>query len=165
MSNPFQQADPWEVSLDSLLPAGNYVCTIEEAATGWSRNGYFQIELKLTNAQGTIRDWMVVTENSVGKVVALANATKVDLPTDADITDTAKLTLSDEYVYRFAGKTVGVVVRDEQDFKDPTQMRPRVQGYVDPSRIKESSDVTSPASAGSFRTPPNNAKQDVEVPF
>src|SRR5262245_25257266 len=136
MSNPFQQAEPWETSLDALLGAGNHVVRIEEAVPGESRNGYFQIELRLVNDDGAIRDWMVVTENSAGKVVALANAAQIDLPSDADVVDTAKLSLSEEYLYRFVGRTVGIVVRDEQDFKDPTQMRPRVQGYVDPERIK-----------------------------
>ena len=163
MTNPFQQADPWEVSLDSLLPAGNHIVRIEEATAGESRNKFFQIELRLVNDDGAIRDWMVVTEASVGKVVALANAAKVNLPADTDIIDTAKMSLSDEYLFQFVGKTVGIVVRDEQDFKDPTQMRPRVQGYVDPTRITQS-DATSAASAGSFKAPPNS-KKDVEVPF
>ena len=164
MSNPFRQSDPWEVSLDSMLPAGNHVVRIEECTTGHSRNNFPQLELRLVNNQGAIRDWMVITEASVGKVVALANAAKVDLPTDADIIDTAKLELSEAYASKFIGKTVGVVIRNEPDYKDATQERARVQGYVDASRIKGGSDVTSPASAGSFKPAPA-VKDDVPIPF
>jgi len=95
------------------------------------QRNHFEIRLKLANQQGTIRDWLVITENSVGKVVALANAARVDLPSDADVVDTAKLALSQGYVDQFIGKSVGVVIRNETDYKDPTQERPRVQGYVD----------------------------------
>lgn len=162
MSNPFQQAEPWEVSLDTLLPVGNHVVTIAEATPGESSGKHFQIELRLENQQGSIRDWMVITPNSAGKVVALANAAHVDLPADEDVIDTAKLVLSDSYVHQFVGQRVGVVIREEQDYQDPTKMRLRVQGYVDPDRVKPSSDVTSPVMTSSFRSAP---APNVEVPF
>ena len=162
MSNPFQQAEPWEVSLDTLLPAGNHVVTIVEATTGTSSGGHFQIELRLENPQGAIRDWMVITPNSAGKVVSLANAAHVDLPEDEDVTDTARLVLSDSYVGRFVGQQVGVVIREEPDYQDPSKTRLRVQGYVDKDRVKPSSDVTPSAMTSSFR--PAKAP-NVEVPF
>ena len=162
--NPFRSADAWEPSLDTLLPAGNHVVTIEEIAKGVSTNHYQQLELRLSNADGAIRDWLTITPQSAGKVVALANAAMIDLPEDTDIVDTATLELSEEYVKRFDGRTVGVVIREEPDYKDPSQTRLRVQGYVDPARIKEHSDVTSPGSAGAFKQN-SSRKADEKIPF
>jgi hypothetical protein len=159
VSNPFQSADPWEVSLDQLLPAGNHVVVIEEAEMGTSSGKHPQIEIKLRNSYGAIRDWMVITEASVGKVVALAQAVEVDLPTDNDIEQ--GLALKQVYVDRFVGKKVGIVVRDEPDYKDPTKTRPRVQGYVEAKRIK-ASDIP-PNGESDFRHAPQNPSAD--IPF
>lgn len=148
MSNPFQSTEAWEVQLEQILPAGNYVAKIDEASDGTSSGGYPQIELKMTNALGAIRDWMVITETSIGKVVALAQAAGVALPIDDDIVDQNSLRLKQVWIDRLVGKTVGIVVRDEPDYKDPTKIRQRVQGYVDPSRIASApSDIPNGATA------------------
>ena len=136
MPNPYETADPWEVSTDKLLPEGNHVVDIQDAETGTSNNGNFQIVLKFGNADGTIRDWLTVTENTVGKVVQLANATGVPLPTDEDIEDGLKLKQS--YVDKFFGKRVGIVIREEVDNRDVSKTRLRVQGYVEPGRVAKS---------------------------
>jgi hypothetical protein len=48
-------------------------------------------------------------------------------------------------------KDVGVVVREEPDYKDPSKMRRTVAGWVDAARIRErQSDVTSPTESASF---------------
>lgn len=149
MSNPFQSADPWEVSTERILPDGNHVVEIKEAVVGTSSGGHPQVELLLCNKDGQIRDWLVVTDASVGKVVALAQAAGVELPTDEDIVE--GLRLKQSYVDQFFTKMVGIVVRDEPSYKDPTVLRPRVQGYVDPARIKPS-DVTPPTAGAAFAT-------------
>jgi len=148
MTNPFRQAEAWEPQLDQMMPEGNHVATIEEAQDGTSSGNYPQIELRLVNDKGAIRDWLVITQVSIGKIVALATAAGVELPEDSDIADIASLRLKQSYIDKLVGKKVGVVIRSEPDYKDPTKTRLRVQGYVDPSRIADApSDIPNGAAA------------------
>jgi hypothetical protein len=162
--SPFEQADAWEVQTERILPDGNHIVTIEEANNGRSRNQHPQIELKLANPEGSIRDWLVITESTVGKVVQLAQAAGVDVPGEDDIQQ--GLQLKDEWVFRLSGKTVGVVVREEPDNRPDHygESRPRVQGYVEPARIKPS-DVTHPAAARQFANASGPQPGNRDIPF
>src|SRR5262245_33282220 len=101
MSNPFAGADPWEVSTERLLPDGNHVVQIVNAEMGQSTNRHPQIELQFRNPNGEIRDWLVITEATVGKVVALCHATGVPLPTEEDIEGGHGMVLKQAYVDNF----------------------------------------------------------------
>jgi hypothetical protein len=158
MSNPFQEAEAWDVSTEKILGEGNHIVDIKDAQMGTSSGGHPQIELQLGNIDGEIRDWLVITDASVGKVVSLAQAAGVALPEDDDIEK--GLTLKQVYVDRFVGRQVGIVVRMEKSFKDETREISRVQGYVDPARIK-GSDV--PNGGNAFRHP--KPKPAADVPF
>lgn len=158
MANPFQTAEAWDVSTEKILGEGNHIVEIKDAEVGFSSNNNPQIMLQMANTEGEIRDWLVITEASVGKVVALANSAKVDLPTDEDIEEGLKL--KQVYVDRFVGKQVGIVVRLEPSFKDPSKNISRVQGYVDPMRIK-GSDVPN----GNAFQPQPKPKPTADVPF
>lgn len=161
--NPFHTTDPWEVQTETIFGPGNYVVTIQDAQGGTSSGGHPQIELKLVNDQGAIRDWLVITDAAIGKVVALCNATGLPLPEDDDLEPGEHLRLKQVYIDRLVGLKTGVVVRDEPDYKDPTRMRSRVQGYVDPSRIDVGSDATPQGSAASFSHP--QPKPNEDLPF
>lgn len=143
MSNPFQTTDPWDVSLDSVLPPGNHVVKIVEAEGGTSSGQHPEIRMKMQNAQGVIRDWLQITQGTISKVVGLAQAVGIDVPGDGDY-DPETLRVSDEWIYRLVGRQVGVVLREEPAYDketgrtDPTKTRTRVQGYVTPQRIAES---------------------------
>lgn len=158
----FTTTDPWEVSTDTILPAGNYVCKITEAEDDTSSGGYPQINLRVEDEEGNgaIRDWLTITEASFGKVVALAQAAGVSP------TETEQKHFQDKggrapktWLNKLVGKSVGVVVRDEPDYKDATKMRQRVQGYVAPERV---SGRTGPA-ASSDVTPANAAAAPVST--
>jgi hypothetical protein len=173
MTNPFQTAEAWDVSTETILGPGNHIVQITDCEIGTSSGAsgggrHPQIELKLSNPKGTIRDWLVVTESSIGKVVALANAAGVPLPDDDDIDPDESLRLKQVYLDRYVGQKVGIVVREEPDYKDPTRMRSRVQGYVDVDRIKESdfstSDVTSAGATAAFAAP-RPTTSEKELPF
>jgi len=164
-SNPFASAEAWEVSTERILGDGNHVVKITGAEDGSSSGGHPQIELQLANDQGEIRDWMVITKASVGKVVSLATAAGVEIPSEDDIADTSTLRLKQAWIDKLVGKTVGIVVRDEPSFKDPKRMISRVQGYVTPDRIKgyKDSDVTGAGDADPFASV--KSKVDPEMPF
>jgi hypothetical protein len=169
MSSPFdfQNTDPWEASTGTMLPVGNHVCEIREIdGTGTSSGGYPQIELKVANADGEIRDWIVITPATVGKVVQLTDAVGIPRPDPATDFDPETGRLSSSYLDQAWSKQVGVVVRDEDDVKNPGQKRRRVQGYVPKDKIAES-DAT-PAGAGrEFSPPPGAPNQQAQdkIPF
>jgi hypothetical protein len=156
MTNPFATADPWTVSTDTILPAGNHVCTIEDIDDkDRSKSGYFQWKIKLVNTEGSITDWMVIDPTAgPRKLMGLASAVGVSAPADTDLDGPDNLDLSDSYRKRFLGKKVGVVARDEEKWNDPTQTPVRVQGYVPPEQIKPlpgQSDVTPPSATNAFQ--------------
>lgn len=142
MSNPFADTDPWEVSLDTILPPGNHVVKITEAEGGTSGKNNPTIELKMVNEHGSIQDWLSVTHGTVSKVVALAQAAGVPLPAEGDF-DPETLRLAPEWIFRLKGRTVGIVIREEPAWnketgrEDPTKTRSRVQGYVTPQRVAQ----------------------------
>src|ERR1051325_6389184 len=131
----FTTTDPGEVSTDTILPAGNYVCKITEAEDDTSSGGHPQINLRVEDEEGNgaIRGWPTITEASFGKVVALAQAAGVSP------TETEQKHFQDKggrapktWLNKLVGKSIGVVVREEPDSQDPTNTRPRAQGYVAP---------------------------------
>jgi hypothetical protein len=136
-------------SAGGTLPPGVHLCRIDEAAEGKSSGGHPQIELLLraTNGEyagGKIRDWLVVTAGSLGKVKQLMEAAAVPIPGGEFAINTNAL----------VGRAVMVVVREEKDRTDPSVMRSRVKGYE--------------AVAGQAAAPGNGtgaARQDTDIPF
>jgi len=139
----FRATEAWEVSTGVYLGAGNHVCSITAANATTSSGGNPQIELEVGNDNGTLRDWIVITPASFGKVVMLAQAAGVE-PTEeeAESFKTNGGRAPDTWLRRLEGKQIGVVAREEADFKDPSKTRVRVQGYVPYERIASASDVT-----------------------
>jgi hypothetical protein len=79
----------------------------------------------------------------VGKVLQLTNAVGLPIPQpgqDFDDEGTG-YRFRPTYVGLLVGKKVGVLVREEPDFKDSSKTRDRVKGYCDISEVVES-DVT-----------------------
>lgn len=146
MTNPFLTEEAWEVSTDTILTAGDHATKVQEAEKGISSGGYPQVIVKTGNDTGQIRDWLVITPRSIGKIVQLTDALGVPRPTDEDIADTETYELTDAYVAAWVGKPVGTIVRSEPDQKNPGQTRDRVAGYVPVSQIAGqpgSSDVSN----------------------
>jgi hypothetical protein len=169
MSNPFATERAWEVSTDTILGAGDHACKIIEVDTSQrSSGGYPQAIVKSGNQDGATRDWMVITPNSYGKVVQLIQAVGLAPPTDSEVevdeaTDTTVPT--DAYWQKFVDKPVGVVIRPEPDFNDPTRTRDRVRGYV-PVGDVTGSDATPAGAAAMFDTTPKpQSAIDDDIPF
>lgn len=168
MANPFENVEEaWEVSTGTMLPAGNHVCEVLSAdASGESSSGYPQVALEVGNADGSIRDWLVITPKTLGKIIQVIQALGLEPPSDEQV-DPSTHALAQGYVATWVGRRVGVVVRSEQDYKDPTKTRERVQGYVKPDAIK-TSDITPPSGAGSHTggaQPKATAPAHDDIPF
>lgn len=152
MGFDYGEAEAWQVS--TVLPIGNHVITIDDALSDFNRNNNPEIQLWISNNAGNMRDWVAITEKSIGKVAALFDAAGVQRPQPGEFDpQTGKLT--QQCVDRLKGKKAGVVVREEPDFKDPSIMRNRPAGYVPVSQIggmpgggsASSAPSTSPAAA------------------
>jgi hypothetical protein len=157
----WDNTDPWEVSTGFILPAGNHVVKIDKAEIGNSRGGHPQIELSVSNAEGELRDWLVITEQSFGKVIALSLATGVQ-PTDEEkqYFEANGLRPPESFVTRLVGKQVGIVARDEEKMNDPSKKTTRIQGYVEPSKIGGPSNGSSTFVGASSST-----AGEPDVPF
>jgi hypothetical protein len=155
----FDQLEPWDVSTTSLLPVGNHRVKITSAESDKTRNGNNQLVIDASNAQGSRKDWIVYAEeNGARKIVALARAAGVRLPTPDDQKHDGQLT--DDYVALFVGKEAGMVVREEASYKNPGKM-PRVKGWVPVSQL-DGQDV--PIDTAGLPSGPA-VKSDDDIPF
>lgn len=162
--SPFESAERWDVSTDTLLPVGNHVVTIIQAENGTTRtSGNPQIELKLENAQGSMRDWMVYNEKLLGKVSSLYEAAGVQLPQTGEFNPEDHCRLTQKCVDRLTSKKVGIVIREEPQRDDPTKMRRVIKGYVTPDRITSDmpADTRGLPQAGQAASP----VADDDLPF
>jgi len=150
----FEGAEPWDVSTDNILPIGNYACEIVSASGGLNRNGNKEVQIEVSCAEGSRRDWLVYgTPNDtkgagVSKVATLFRVAGVQLVnTDQE----ADGKLADAKVAQLVGKKVGVVVRKEKE----EDKYPRVKGYV-------------PVEAVQSVAPPTTSRpgpSDQDIPF
>lgn len=164
----FNPEEKWNVSTESLLPAGNYVCEILEIESGptvKSSGKYPEVRVKLGNDQGVSRDWITISSpQTFGKFTALVLAVgfdEADWPQPDEDFSTEDGTVKQSYSNKLLGKKVGVVIRDETNNRTG-DIRPRVKGYVPASDIKPS-DVT-PNGAGAEFTHAR-APKDEDIPF
>lgn len=144
------EVDTWEGG--EILPPGTYVCQIDEAQEGTSSGGHPQIELSLRalgseHNGGTIRDWIVVLDTTLGKVKSLLEAASVRIPEgDFDLDPTI-----------LEGQRVQILVREEPYEQ---KLRSKVKGYSPPP-TNGAPGVHEPlvASAGS------QSRIDDDIPF
>lgn len=164
-TNPFATETAWDVGDGgSILSAGDHlVKVIDLDGEGNSKNGYPQIEVKLGNDQGDIRDWIVVIPSTIGKVVQLTDAAGLERPNDTEVSlEGSGYRFTPTYLARLLGKEVGVIVREEPDRNDPSRTRTRVQGYVTRDKIT-TTDGTPVASFSQPQATPSAA--DDSIPF
>jgi hypothetical protein len=162
--NPFATEQAWSVSegTGSILPEGDHVVEILSCeGSGTSSGGYPQLELQVGNADGQIRDWIVVIPSTIGKVVQLTDAAGLERPNEAQVlSEGPGYRLDPKYLDQLVGRQVGVLVRQEPDRNDPTRMRDRVKGYVTAGSIAKSDipqDPSIPASP--------SVVDDDDIPF
>src|SRR4051794_9255453 len=84
-SNPFATETAWEVNTGTFLTAGDWATEIYEAEQDESSNGNPQIALNVGCADGAIKDWIVITPATYGKVVQLIQAVGIEPPSDDEV--------------------------------------------------------------------------------
>jgi len=175
MSFTFNPSEKWDVSTDAstLLPAGNHVCEIVaiEAGERTSSGDNPEIEVKVANDQGDIRDWIRIVpprgqkKGTFGQFIALvlaAGVPEADWPKPGEDFDGNTGRVTQKYADKLLGRKVGVVVRPRQDKPDQVE----VKGYVLPSEITDDMPADSrglpnvPVGAGA-----GNSNVDDDIPF
>jgi hypothetical protein len=116
-----EQASAWKGG--GMLNKGWHTVTIDAAEEGQSRNGHPQVEIDYSSNDGSIKEWLVFTEGTLGKARALLEAVGIEPKNDENF-PTAQL----------VGKKLSIFVGEEPDYKDPRKMRLRVQGYDEPGK-------------------------------
>lgn len=156
----FSNEEAWAAG--TYLQPGNHLCTIVAAdGEGHSKNNNPQIELRVENAQGdSSRDWIAVTPATLGKVVQLAEAAGVPNPGAVDIPSEEWT----DWVNGLVDKKVGVIVRNEEKWDDPSKTIAKVQGYVHPDELRGTeADVAGDTSG--LRQPAGASAVDDDIPF
>jgi hypothetical protein len=151
----FNPDEKWEVSTDTLLPKGNHVCTVDSLKEDTSSGNYPQVVVKTSNAEGGITDWITISSpQTFGKFTAFVIALGVpeaDYPQDGDY-DASNGRVHQAYLDKLSAKygsnRIGVVVREEQDNRDPMKTRLQVKGYVPAAEL--GSDATPAGSSEQF---------------
>jgi len=141
-----EEVDAWSSSV--LLPVGWHDVTIEEADEGSSTNGYPQIEMRFANAQGDIREWMVVIPSSMGRVKSLLMAAQVAFGEAEDF---------DPSVLK--GKKLSIYVGTEESLKEPGKMRAVVKAFA-PLSDHKGDPVPDTSDFG-----PPQVTDDANIPF
>lgn len=174
-ANPFATEQAWDVG-GGFLGKGDHICEVLEidgSPTQTSSGGHPQIEVKVGNGDGEIKDWIVVKENTIGKVVQLTDACGVERPTDAQVRpEGTGYRLDPAYLATLVGKKVGVIVREEPNKLDPTAPpRDRVKGFVPVHKIKAPADIPvdtsgyAPTEAFGATFPSAVANAEDDIPF
>ena len=162
LTNPFAQADAWDVSTDTMLPVGNHVVTIIEADDQTAKSsGNPQLHLKMQNENGSIQDWVAYHGDFLGKIVSVFDAAGIERPGDGEFDPDDNYRLTASCIRRVRDKKVGIVIREEEDNREPGKMRKRVQGYVTPDKI--TGDI--PADTSGLATATASSVADDDIPF
>lgn len=147
--------DAWSGTGDQL-PPGSYVVKVVSAEEATSKNGNPQVVVDLQVAEGDfagaeIRDWITITEASMGRVVQALQGLGIDTSRDVDL-DVGEL----------VGRRAEVVVREDTyvDRQGETRTSMKVKGYRPVSRA---SDVPSDFPEG--QAPANGKKNDDGQPL
>lgn len=176
MDIDLQNEDAWEANTGNLLEVGEYMTVIELLACTRTNSNNPQIELRFNevNRVGDIRDWLVITPKTVGKLKQLAVAAEAKLE---------RLDPDDDWdgfvewcKNNLHGKRCGIVVRLEDDRKRQEEgvvdaKRTRVRSYLTKQEFADlktqmgsdvgSADPMAAAFAGESAPP----RTDDDIPF
>jgi hypothetical protein len=154
--NPFDEAEPWEVSAGGpVLAPGDYVCEIVEADDETASTKNPQIVLRFATATGSIKSWETYHAQFLGKIVSLYHAAGLEHPAAGEFDPADRCRITAKKINELVGRTVGIVVRQEEDNRPDHagEMRSRVQGYLKPEEIDPA--VATAAGAGTAADGPN----------
>jgi hypothetical protein len=148
---------PLEINLDNvepwkggdILPAGTYTARAIDVEEGRSPNNHYQLVITWEAVAGDLtggqlRDWVVITENSMGKVKSLLACCGVTIPA-------GPFSLSPDMI---KGRTCVIVARDVP--KPDGQPQTKVVAYQAP---------TGAAPAAQTNAQPSAAPAEEPAPF
>lgn len=164
IDNPFATEEAWAVSTGEYLPKGNHLVKVDSIEFEYSSNNNPTFVIEHSNPQGSKTNWMTVTPNSTGGVVNFTDAVGLDRPgaDDIEVDQKSGYTIPKlAYLRKAVGKQVGLVVREEEKWNDPTQKVAKVAGYVTPDRVS-GQDVSS---ANPPSHSPNAPAPTPDIPF
>jgi hypothetical protein len=154
--------EPWAAG--EILPPGEHVCRIDSAEESTSSGGHpqFELEMRCTAGDyvgGSIRDWIVITSATLGKVRQLLEATGLQIPSGAFAFDASSL----------RGRGVKILVREEPT-QDGTGTRSRVKAYMAASGDNGFAAPAGVIGAASSQLPLGGAsssaqQHDDDIPF
>lgn len=137
------------------LPDGWNRVRCEVADPDKSGSGNPQIAFEFSNRHGSVKDWLTITEKSLGRVAQVFKAFGVEHGGGA-------------FNPRpLVGKSVEVLVQTEPSYNDPSKSFPKVKAY----RPVEGEDPTPdaagppPALPGATTAAPSPAYDDSDIPF
>lgn len=137
------------------LPDGWNRVRCEVANPDKSQGGNPQIAFEFSNKHGSIRDWLTITDKSLGRVAQVFSAFGVQHNGGA-------------FNPRpLVGKTVDVLIQTEPSYNDPSKSFPKVKAY----RVAEGDDPTPdtagppPAPSGATTAAPAPAYQEDDILF
>ena len=127
LSDNFNETEAWKGG--GRLSVGRNTVVIEEAEEGTSSGGHPEWEFVFSNPDGQIRDWLVVTDKTLGKLKQLTDAVGLDTSGLDELSDAMLI-----------GKRLDIFVSQEPDRDNPSKMRLRVQSYNAPTAGSNGSD-------------------------
>lgn len=145
MSIPLKDIDKAE-AWSGLLPEGSYVMRVTDASEGKSKGGHDQIILDMEVIAGdktgaTCKDWIVVNENTAGRVKQVLDALDYQIPAGEFELKVSEL----------IGRPAMVTVRHREW---DGQMRTNIAAYN-----------AAPDGVESGRPDSGAAKRDEDIPF
>jgi hypothetical protein len=111
------------------LGRGRHTVRITRAETGTSLRGSAQVEVWLENGEASIRDCVVITPETIGRIVSLIDAASLPRPFGDDVEDPYTGKLSQSYCDKLVGRRVHILVREERTGDDPPRTRRIITGY------------------------------------
>ena len=137
-----EQVEAWKSS-PMISRVGWHDVTIVEAEEGKSGNDNPEFQLQFSGDEGSIRDWVQVTEATLGKIKSLVQAVGLEFSG------------GDLAAEKFRNRRLSIFVGTEPDRDDPTKERHRVKGY------RARSDL--PADTTGFES--NGSDTGDDIPF
>jgi hypothetical protein len=167
-SDGLENVEAFYPATAEVLPKGNYIVRIHELENVTSSGGYPMLKLVLENEQGRQWDNLVISPNEFSKarLAGLINSAGIPGPSVPEDMNPQDGRLTDAYTNRLLGRSVGLIVRDEEDNRPEHagEWRPRVRGYVKPD-VLAASGSTGPLGGSASASPSANGPASSGLAF
>jgi hypothetical protein len=135
------EVEAWKSPTGGILAAGTYLvaCTSAEVGKSSTQKAQIEVELEADSGIGSIRDWITVTDKSLGRVKAILIAFGIEPEQIAN--------LGAFDVGALVGRKVSITVIEKPNVNDPSKMRSEITTYR-PASDHPGDSTAAPAAAG-----------------